>query len=482
MNDWFSSPWFQWLMTMAWLALGALAGGHAIMYKRDARSAALWLFISFSFPVIGPWLYWVLGINRIERRAAKLLKGRERPLLQADDFGWSAVASPDSMPVGHLTALRSIADRVTRLPLLSGNRLQPLHNGEEAYPAMLGAIEGAERSVTLASYIFDWDEVGRRFADALDGAAQRGVRVHVLVDGIGALGHFSRMGRRLLQSGAEVASFFPLRFPLGRLRINLRNHRKILVVDGRIGFSGGMNISHRHLVATENPRRVEDLHFRIDGPVVAELQHAFCEDWLLARGDILTGEDYFPPLAHEGPAQCRAIISGPDEDLEKIHWILLGALASAQQSVRMVTPYFVPTAALVGAIVMATLRGVRVTLVLPSVTDLPFMRWAADAYLWQLLEHGVQVVRRPPPFVHTKLLIVDERWLLLGSANLDRRSFRLNFELNVEAYDAELALELGRWLDGVVGASQPVSLDDVDHRPGWKRLRDGWVKLFSSYL
>ncbi len=469
-------------MTVAWLALGALAGGHAIMYKRDARSAALWLFISFSFPVIGPWLYWVLGINRIERRAAKMLKGRERPLLQADDFGWRAVASPDSMPVGHLTALRSIADRVTRLPLLCGNRLQPLHNGEEAYPAMLGAIEGAERSVTLASYIFDWDEVGRRFADALDGAAQRGVRVHVLVDGIGALGHFSRMGRRLLQSGAEVASFFPLRFPLGRLRINLRNHRKILVVDGRIGFSGGMNISHRHLVGTGSPRRVEDLHFRIDGPVVAELQHAFCEDWMLAKGQVLTGEDYFPTLAPEGPAQCRAIISGPDEDLEKIHWILLGALASAQQSVRMVTPYFVPTAALVGAIVMATLRGVRVTLVLPSVTDLPFMRWAADAYLWQLLEHGVQVVRRPPPFVHTKLLIVDERWVLLGSANLDRRSFRLNFELNVEAYDAELALGLSRWLDGVVAASQPVTLEDVDNRPGWKRLRDGWVKLFSSYL
>lgn len=469
-------------MTLAWLSLGALAGGHAIMYKRDARSAALWLFISFSFPFIGPWLYWVLGINRIERRAAKLLKGRERPLLQADDFGWSAIASPDSMPVGHLTALRSIADRVTRLPLLGGNRVQPLHNGEEAYPAMLAAIDASERSVTLASYIFDWDDVGRRFADALDAAAHRGVRVHVLVDGIGALGSFSRMGRRLLQSGAEVASFFPLRFPLGRLRINLRNHRKILVVDGRVGFTGGMNISCRHLLANENPGRAEDLHFRIDGPVVAELQHAFCEDWLLAKGDTLVGADYFPSLVDAGPAQCRAIISGPDEDLQKIHWILLGALASAQQSVRMVTPYFVPSAALVGAIVMAALRGVRVTLVLPAVTDLPFMRWAADAYLWQLLEHGVQVVRRPPPFVHTKLLIVDERWLLLGSANIDHRSFRLNFELNVEVYDAELAMELSRWLDGVVATSLPVTLEDMDSRPGWKRLRDGWVKLFSSYL
>ncbi|MBI4716335.1 MAG: cardiolipin synthase [Planctomycetes bacterium] len=468
--------------TAVWLTLAVLAGGHAVMYKRDPKSAAIWLFVSFSIPLVGAWLYWVFGINRVERRAVRRLGGREKPFHRPEQLPIGEAAERDAAAVGHLTALRDITDRVTRLPLLPANRLTPLHNGEQAYPAMLEAIAAAQRSVTLASYIFDWDEVGHQFADCLGAAAARGVRVQVLLDGVGAVGIASRMGRRLLKSGAEVAAFFPLRFPWGRLRLNLRSHRKLLIADGRVGFTGGMNISARHLVDRPSPRRVEDLHFRLVGPVVAELQQAFAEDWFMATGELLSGEDYFPPLSAEGGALCRAIISGPDEDFEKIHWILLGALAAAQRSVRIATPYFIPPRELISAMVMAALRGVAVTLILPSQVDHRFMRWAADAYLWELLEHGVRVVRRPPPFVHTKLMIVDERLILLGSANLDRRSLRLNFEFNVEAYDVELAPRLAGWLDGQAAAATPVTLADVDSRPPWRRLRDGLVKLLSPHL
>ena len=466
----------------AWLVLAGIGAAHAIMYKRDPRSTAIWVFVSFTLPLVGPWLYWVLGVNRIERRAVRRLGRRGRPFERSNLTEAEEGADPHGEAVGHLIRLRTVADRVTRLPLLPGNAILPLHNGEQAYPRMLDAIAEARRSVTLASYIFDWDDVGRDFAHALDEAAQRGVRVHALMDGIGALKSFSRMGRLLLRSGAELTAFFPLRFPFGRLRLNLRNHRKILVVDGRTGFAGGMNISQRYLVERSEPDRVEDLHFEIAGPVVAEMQHTFVEDWALATGEILQGQAYFPKLPAAGPAVCRGISSGPDEDFEIIHWKLQAAFAAAEHSVRIVTPYFVPTSALISAMAMAALRGVEVTLILPSLVDYRFMRWAADAYLWQLLEHGIRVYRRPPPFVHTKLLIVDERWILLGSANLDRRSFRLNFEFNVEAYDAALAGSLSAWLDGLLAAAEPVTLEQMDSRPTWRRLRDGLAKTLSPFL
>ena len=470
------------ILVAAWLILGIAAATHAISFKRDPRGAVIWVFLALILPLIGPWLYWVLGINRIERRALERLGGREKPFHVPNHVAEGLSTPTDYSTIGHLTPLRDIADRVTRLPLLPGNALTPLHNGEQAYPAMLEAIKQARQTLTLASYIFDWDEVGREFAHALSDAAGRGVRVHILLDGVGAVRTFSRMGRFLLQSGARVAAFFPLRFPLGRLRINLRNHRKLLVADGKIGFTGGMNISERHLVDRSSPRRVEDLHFRVTGPVVAELQQAFCEDWYLATDELLTGDAYFPRLDDDGPSVCRGIISGPDENFEQIHWILQGAFASAQETVRIVTPYFVPSAALISAIVMSALRGVEVTLILPAIVDRPYMRWAADAYLWQLLERGVRVFRRSTHFVHTKLLIVDERWILFGSANMDRRSFRLNFEFNVDAYDTALAARLSTWVDSLLGDAEPVSLASVDSRPTLHRLRDGFAKLFSAYL
>lgn len=473
--------WY-WLFVAAWLGFGCVSAAHAIMYKRDPRSAAIWLFISFVFPIFGPWLYWGFGINRIERRAMKRRRKRARVFGSVGREKAQADAKAVSDGVGHLQPLRQIGDRVTRLPLLPGNKLTPLHNGEQAYPEMLNAISLAQKNVTIESYIFDWDDTGRRFARALGEAAQRGVKVHILLDGVGAVGVVSRIGRMLLKSKAEVAGFFPLGLPLGRLRVNLRNHRKIMVVDGKIGFTGGMNISAKHYLGLNRPDRIEDLHFKVEGPVVSELQEAFVEDWYMATNKALTEDEYFPELEPCGDALCRAIISGPDENLEKIHWIIEGALAAAEHSVQIVTPYFIPTRALTSAMILAALRGVRITLIMPEELDIPLVRYATDAYLWQILEYGIGVYRRPAPFVHTKLMIVDEQWLLLGSANLDRRSFRLNFEFNVEAYDRKLAAEMSAWCAGLTEGLEPVSLEAVDSRSMLRRLRDGAVKLFSPYL
>ncbi len=481
MPTWLDSTWGI-IGFVAWLFLAGLAAGHAIMYKRDPRSSAIWVLLILLLPYAGPWLYWVLGINRLERRVARRLGRRGRPF-DACDFPRTPNPPQDvRQAVGHLAPLLAVADRVTRLPLLPGNTIKSLHNGEQAYPRMLDAIRGAEKTVTLVSYIFDRDEVGFGFADALSEAASRGVRVHLLVDGLGALGNLSRMGRHLLKTKVETAAFFPLRFPFGRLRINLRNHRKLLVVDGHVGFTGGMNISRRHLLSDEKPGRSEDLHFEIAGPVVSELQHAFVEDWALATDKVLEGEEYFPVIGPCGSALCRGISTGPDEDMDMVHCILLAAIAAAKSVIYVVTPYFVPTMTLISALTLAALRGVRVVVLLPSEVDHRFLRWVADAYLWQLLEHGIEVYRRPPPFVHTKLVTVDDTWVLLGSANLDRRSFRLNFEFNVEAYDAALARELSAWLESLLPGSRRVTLEEVDSRSTAQRLRDGAFKLLSPHL
>lgn len=481
MND---LPW-SWITVfavLAYLLAGGIAAGHAIIHKRDARSALIFLITCFAIPFLGPCFYWIFGINRIRRRALSRLGRRERPFDLSDRSAVLPGRDEERIAVGDLVALRAVADRVTRLPLLSGNTIIPRHNGEETYPRMLHAINEAKVSVTLATYIFDLDDIGHAFVDALGRAARRGVHVHVLVDGVGALGNFSRMGRKLIRTGAKVAAFFPLRFPLGRLRINLRNHRKILVVDGRTGFTGGMNISDRHFVQRPGRKQVEDLHFEITGPIVAELQHAFAEDWAMATNEILEGDAYFPALSATGPACCRGISSGPDEDFEVVHWIVQAAFSAARKSVHVVTPYFVPTWSLMSAMALASLRGVEISLVLPSVVRPRYMRWVADAYLWQLLEHSIRVYRRPAPFVHTKLLIVDGRWVLLGSANLDFRSFRLDFEFNVEAYDPGLAASLTTWLDQWIAGAEPVTLEQIESRTRWQRLRDGCAKVLSPQL
>ncbi len=471
-----------WAFVTLWIVLAAIAAGHAVCNKRDPRSAALWVLISATFPMIGPWLYWAVGINRVQRKAIRKLGRRGRPFEAYDSAIVSAPASYHEL-VAHLHPLRTVADRVARLPLLEGNNIEPLHNGEQTYPRMLAAIAGARHSITMASYIFDYDDVGKEFARALGVAARRGVVVYLLVDGIGAMGNFSRIGRMLLKSGAKVTSFVPLALPFGRIRLNLRNHRKMLIVDGRVAYVGGMNISARHLLTrTNDPKRVEDLHFEITGPVVAEVQHTFSEDWALATEEVLSGEAFFPPLTPTGNALCRGIASGPDEDFEINHWMFAAAFAAAHKSIHVMTPYFVPTSPLILNMTMAALRGVEVKLWLPSIVDMRFMKWVADAYLQELLEKGIRVFRFPKPFVHTKLMIIDERWCLFGSANMDPRSLRLNFEFNVEAYDPGLASNLHRWLEGRVATTPEITLEQIMTRPTLARLRDGAAKMFSPHL
>jgi cardiolipin synthase len=347
---------------------------------------------------------------------------------------------------------------------------------------MLSAIDAAERSVTLLSYIFDCDRAGIRFHDALVRAQNRGVDVRVLIDDVGARYSRPRMHRRLSASGVLATTFLPTRVPRLFKYANLRNHRKILIVDGKTAFTGGTNIREGHWLAQNPKSPVQCVHFRLDGPVVAQLQEVFSADWAFATGESLEGERWFPDLERAGPVFARGIAGGPDEDFERLTDVLLAALSAAREQVRIVTPYFLPEVQLLRALNVAAMRGVDVRIYLPSKNNIPLVQWASTDLFWQLLEKGCRIFLTPPPFDHTKLFVIDQVWALIGSTNWDPRSLRLNFEFNVECYDEALAGELVELIHRKGEQAREVTLEQVDGRMFLVRLRDGAARLCTPYL
>lgn len=466
------------------LLLAFFSSTHALLYKRDTRSATLWFGFIWFAPLMGACLYIIFGVNRIKRQAMLLRGGMKHfPARQTDhDCSIAQLSEFLPAPARHLTSLATSTSKVLTRPLLTGNRVELLVDGDAAYPAMLAAIAQARRSLTFCTYIFDHDEVGLAFAHALGAAVRRGVEVRVLIDATGARYSWPTILRALRREGVRHARFLPT-FPLWQLAsLNLRCHRKILVADGSIGFTGGMNIRAGHWLARQPRRPVRDLHFRLEGPVVAHLQEVFADDWFFTTREALGGETWFPPLRSAGPVIARGIADGPDEDFERLRWTLLAALSTARHSIRIATPYFLPEPTIIAALNLAALRGVIVDILLPSKGNLPFVQWASTAHWWQVLERGCRIWQSPPPFDHAKLFVVDDCWSMLGSSNWDPRSLRLNFEFNVECYNAALARTLAEWFDEQRSRSHPTTLAEVDARSLPVRLRDGAARLFTPIL
>jgi cardiolipin synthase len=458
------------------------AAGHALLHKRDARAALGWMSLSLTLPLVGPFLYWCLGINRISRRARQWSESGRRisgtDIYPADDRSEQPATLPQTAL--HLRDLRILEDRVVKSRLRGGNRITPLVNGEAAYPAMLEAIAHARESINLSSYIFDANEIGAEFVAQLKAAAARGVEVRVIIDALGE--KYSRVSARKALAGSAVrlARYLPLRHGA---YINLRNHRKLLIIAGREAFTGGMNIRSRHQALRHGPAHaIHDLHFRVQGPVVSDLQRTFLEDWHFVTGELLDSPRFFPLVGCRGDALARCIRDGPDREFRKLEQIIMGALACAGESVLIMTPYFVPDRPMAAALITTALRGLDVRIVLPSCNNLPFVHWASRALLGELLSNGVRVFYQPPPFVHTKLFLVDAIWTLIGSANLDARSLRLNFELNLSVFDATLATLVSTHFQTSLATARELSLEELQQRSMPVKLRDNFARLFSPYL
>ncbi len=483
MPDWLRDFW-PFLTAAAHFVAAPLATGHAVLKTRETRAVIGWVGMIWLVPLAGSALYLVFGINRIQRLGVTLqledawVSPCVPEVTLADRFHLDTIT--DSHP--NIVALSKLGHEVTGNDLFPGNKVDVLQDGDAAFPAMIDAIDRAERSVALLSYIFDSDRAGDLFLDALVRARSRGVAVRVLVDNVGARYSRPNMVPRLRKAGINAASFLPTGAIISRY-LNLRNHRKILVVDGSVGFTGGTNIREDHWLSLDPDFPVQCLHFRIEGPVVSQLTEAFAIDWLFTTKEKLPADPWFPgEFERRGDVVARGVPDGPDEDLDKMSDVLLGALAAATRRVGIVSPYFLPDDALLRALEVTALRGVRVDILVPRRNNIRIMDWAPVPKFAELLAKGCRIHRTPPPFDHTKLFVVDSVWSLIGSTNWDPRSLRLNFEYNVECYSRALAVELESIVDRKVALATPVTRADIESRSLVVKLRDGVARLASPYL
>ncbi|TLU74272.1 phospholipase D-like domain-containing protein [Lichenicoccus roseus] len=446
---------------------------HALRTKREIGAAIGWIGLSWLAPIFGGLLYLMFGINRVRRLAQRL--SNVRPWSSRRGAGVDA-------PVieGNLAPLVRAVERLTGRPLLPGNKVRCFHDGDDAYPVMLEAIEQAKQSLLLCSYIFRADRIGTRFIEAIAAAQQRGVAVRILVDGIGS-GYFaSGAAKELHRRGVPVARFMHSTLPWRMPFINLRTHKKILVLDGCVGFTGGMNIAAENVLRIRPRHPVSDTHFRIEGPLVHQLTEAFAKDWSFTTGEDLDEAAFYadPPVV--GAAFCRVVTSGPDADLEKIEFAMMQGIALARSSIRIMTPYFLPDERLLTVLAMSAMRGVTIDLVLPKESNHRAIDWARTPNNIPLLDAGVRIWLSEPPFNHSKLMVVDEKWSFIGSANQDVRSLRLNFELNVEVHDTELARELDAFI--CAHRHERYEAERTGQRSFPVRIRDSAARLMLPYL
>lgn len=458
-------------------ALALCAGLHVVLNKRNEAAAFSWLGIIVLAPWFGALLYWLFGINRIRRRVQAELSARSELTPAYDDT--LCVSTNPAYRLWH--ERMSFGLGVHDAPYLAGNSLDTLCNGDQAYPEMLAAIEQAQHSIVLSSYIFEYDDIGRQFVAALVAARRRGIIVRVMIDGLGVGYGFSlvRADRVLRRQGVKTARFLSAWSSSGTRFINLRNHRKILSVDGQVAFVGGMNIRDNNLINGFAKHKTRDVHFKVHGRVVDQINQVFVADWKFASGETL----HLPGWRSDGVERdttCRALLDGPDDNFQKLNLTILGAIQAANTRVCVVSPYFLPDKTIRNALQLAVLRGVSVSVCVPENNNLLFVGWAMQANQSELLSIGVKLYQTPAPFDHSKLFIVDDDWSLVGSSNWDARSLELNFEINLECYDPNLNAQLA----DIIGAkiAQGSLLTEARQRHFALRLRNNFFRLFSPYL
>jgi cardiolipin synthase A/B len=366
--------------------------------------------------------------------------------------------------------------------LMAGNDVADLQNGDEIFPAMLDAIRAAQRSITFETYIYWSGEVGRQFADALSERARAGVKVSVLIDWLGSVKMDDTLLQQMKDAGAEVEKYRPLKwYNLGR--INNRTHRKILVIDGSIGFTGGVGIADQWNGHAQDAEHWRDMHFRVAGPVVAQFQAAFNDNWIKSTGKVLNGPDHFPEIPTAGDVDAHMFVASPAGGSESMHLMYLMAIAASAESIDLQAAYFVPDTLIIQALLEARRRGVRVRVLLPGRhIDSDTVRVASKAHWGELLLGGVEIHEYQPTMMHNKMLIVDRAMVSIGSTNFDVRSFRLNDEASMNIYDPAFALRMTEVFEGDLGPAKPYTWEMWRARPLREKILEAVVLPFKSQL
>jgi len=484
--EWIYIHWVT-IIVIFHFSLSLLTSLHVLLFKENERTSLAWIGLVIFSPVVGSIFYWLFGINRIKRSAQKkhpqTLKQEFRQPENPINFHQLPKNWHSAIVAGHT---------IHPVNYLADNSVEPLINGDAAYPAMIQSIKRAKYYVVLSSYIFDYDTLGQQFIDALAQAHQRGVIVNVLLDGIGVGYSWHKSDQALKKLGVKTARFLPA-ISLTSIRfINLRNHRKILCVDGDVAYIGGMNVSQNNVVKSAiHP--IDDIHFKVIGPVIDQISQVFIEDWFFATGELITFPRYsLNARLKESPNPtkqtsdksviARVIHDGPDESHSKIQWTLINALVSAQTSVKIMTPYFIPGQTLMTSLHAAALRGVSIEIIVPEHSDILFLDWVMEANFPRIIEHGIKIYKNIRPFDHSKIVIIDDIWSFIGSSNWDARSLELNFEINLECFDADLNTKLTKFFALKKQNAIPVIAEEINGLATYKRIRNNLFRLFSPYL
>lgn len=463
---------------------------HILGSRKRASPTILWILVVIYLPWIGALAYLVLGVNTVRRRLEKRQHRRERLPATLHDLAEPRELILDESRHPQLQSewvpafleFFKLLDNLARVDAVGGNRCELMYGGEKVFSDMERAVAEAEHSVHLMTYIVEDDIIGRALFDRLAERAKKGVKVRAIVDGYGSNMFALFRVLRYRRAGVDLRllrQFQPLR---GRFAINLRNHRKLLICDGRVAFTGGMNISARHLLVGKNKKSVLDYHTKIEGPVVNQLQGVFAEDWFDVASESIAKPEYFPEVEPAGTDIVRTISGGPDHRSQLFLKAFCAALQTAGVSIRIVTPYFVPDPAVLMLLKLAALGGVDTTIVVPRLNNHPEIKYACRYRYAELMRAGVKIYEREPPFSHSKLFLVDDLWASVGSANWDMRTFHLQFDTNVGVVSPEFVGQVKRAIEHEIDASKRVEPETFLPRPRIRGAVERAASLFEDLL
>jgi cardiolipin synthase len=481
--------WLPLLLAVADAAVSGLAITWVLMVKKDSTSAVAWCLLIIFLPLLGAVMFVFFGDQHVTRPLQRKRRHKELYKRPGPTDTGLAVAPPQAAtelsagePGARGEHMAWLAQRFGAFPLTSGNQIDFYHEGRPAFDAMRAAIQGARDHVHLETFIFQPDATGREFLDLLTQKAKEGVQVRLLYDAMGSIRFHRRLLEPLWAAGGKSSVFFPLNPFRRRLQINMRNHRKIMVVDGQVGFVGGLNVGDEYLGKVPRFGFWRDTHLRLEGRAVGDLQRIFLEDWDFAAGEHLDDRRYFPPRTGQGPYPVQVIDSGPDRELKGIREMYFAAILQAQQRVWIASPYFVPDSGLRDALRLAGYLGVDVRLLGQYHPDKWIPQFAARYYWAEMLDAGVKVYQYTKGMMHAKVVLVDGQWASVGTANLDNRSLHLNFEVNCLIYSPQAVAELeAAFLRDVQTA---IRLDRAVYarRPFAGRLLENACRLLSPVL
>lgn len=456
--------------------------------RRNSASSWAWLMVLYFIPIIGFILYLMIGQKFRKRKLSRLLGdrqriiedtiGKQRDLLASRSYRFHDEAMSDYQDMMYMNLGTGFALHT------ENNEIETFTDGNSKFDALIRDIESAQHHIHLVYYIVRNDALGRRIIRTLAAKAAEGVEVRFLYDYIGSIRVTRRFFRPLLEAGGMAAAFFPSKFPFINLKINYRNHRKLAIIDGQIGYIGGFNIGDEYLGLNKHFGAWRDTHLRVRGNAVHQMQAQFLMDWNLATaGRMELNENYFPPITDStGQIGMQVVASGPDTEYQEIKAAYIKMIYSAKKSVSLQTPYFVPDGSLLTALRIAAQSGVEVKIILPSKPDHFFVYWATQSYIGELLAFGVKVYQYDKGFLHAKMLVVDGRVASVGTANIDIRSFKLNFEMNAFIYDTETSCSLQRIFDADIGDSFELTSRMYARRPYMNRFKESVSRLLSPLL